>query len=82
MISKLTATVMLVTQSYNEYQSESEEFDAKYRSNIQYSYNGEALWVPPSLQKSACEGNVRTINCTHTSFHIKNISSKYGIFSF
>ena len=39
--------------------SESEEFDAKYRSNIQFTYNGEALWVPPSLQKSACEGYVR-----------------------
>ena len=39
--------------------SESEEFDAKYRSNIQFTYNGEALWVPPSLQKSACEGHVR-----------------------
>ena len=73
---------MLTNLTRNEYLSESEEFDAKYRSNIQYSYNGEALWVPPSLQKSACEGNVRTINCTHPSFHKKNISSKYGIFSF
>ena len=73
---------MLTNLTRTEYLSESEEFDAKYRSNIQYSYNGEALWVPPSLQKSACEGNVRTFNCTHTPILKKNISSKYGVFPF
>ena len=54
--------------TFQTFFSESEEFDAKYRSNIQFTYNGEALWVPPSLQKSACEGFVRTNNYNEHSF--------------
>ena len=77
---------MLTNLTRTEYLSESEEFDAKYRSNIQYSYNGEALWVPPSLQKSACEGNVRNkipfLKYTVRPFYPTNISSKYGVFPF
>ena len=59
--------------AYNGFFSESEEFDAKYRSNIQFTYNGEALWVPPSLQKSACEGNVRSLN--HWNIRVNNNAS-------
>lgn len=35
--------------------SESDGFDPKYRSNIIISYDGSALWVPPTLQTSSCE---------------------------
>ena len=34
--------------------SEADNFDSKYRTNILITYKGEALWVPPGLQKSSC----------------------------
>ena len=34
--------------------SEADDFDSKYRTNILITYKGDALWVPPGLQKSSC----------------------------
>ena len=34
--------------------SEADNFDSKYRTNILITYKGDALWVPPGLQKSSC----------------------------
>ena len=37
--------------------SESDGFDPKFRANVIFTSNGQALWIPPTLQISSCEGN-------------------------
>ena len=37
--------------------SESDGFDPKFRANVLFTFDGQALWIPPTLQISSCEGN-------------------------
>ena len=37
--------------------SESDGFDPIFQANVLYSSDGRALWIPPTLQTSSCEGN-------------------------
>ena len=53
--------------------SEASTFDSKYPTNILYTYQGDALWVPPGLQKSACEVEMELF-----PFDTQNCTLRYG----
>ena len=38
--------------------SESDGFDPRFKANVLYRSDGRALWIPPTLQTSSCEGNL------------------------
>ena len=42
--------------------SESDGFDPKFRANVLFDYKGRALWLPPTLQTSSCEGIIQHEN--------------------
>ena len=49
--------------------SESDGFDPKFRANVLFTFDGQALWIPPTLQISSCEGNSSNFFC---EFYCKN----------
>ena len=54
--------------------SESDGFDPKFKANVLFTSDGTAIWFPPTLQISSCEGNLSNFifgfYCKNSSFQI------------